>query len=233
MKKTIIFLILKIVDSKILYGNVYKSIRWLSPSGQLEESWVPSSGFDVNANAYKVPVLDESGNDDSDLANSCNTSKEKLVRRQKIAGINIVNFPCGTIVDAAELYGSESLSQVVLPLYSLMKISSIQNDVKVLIHDNACRFSAFVKKRSKQNPIMEHISGLDMRLDRHHYKNHVGENCRANHDPDMCQLLQNVNTSIMEQVNAWFGRFRHSARYMNQARFSFYYSRSAFITNEA
>ena len=61
----------------------------------MEESWVPSSGFDVNANAYKVPVLDESGNHDSDSANSCNISKEKLVRRQKIAGINIVTFLLG------------------------------------------------------------------------------------------------------------------------------------------
>ena len=79
---------------------------------------------------------------------------------------------------------------------------------------------------------MEHISGLDMRVDRHHYKNHVGENCRANHDPDMCQLLQNVNTSIMEQVNAWFGRFRHSARYMNQARFSFFVLLVCHINNK-
>ena len=190
-------------------------------------------GLHIDPKAYKLPSITDNllNPEIEEMATGCNTSKEKLVRRQKIAGVNIISFPCGTILSVDELYGSESLSQVLLPLYSLFKNESLRKDVKVLIHDNACRFSAFVKKRAKDNDIMSHLSSLDMRVDRHHYKNHVGEKCKQNHNPDECSLLEGVNTSCMEQVNSWFGRYRHSARYMNQARFSFYLLLACHLNN--
>ena len=172
----------------------------MSSDGKIEESWIPGSGFSVNPGAFSIPTLEPDDFTD-ELAFSCNTSKEKHVQRLKIAGINIVSFPCGTIVDVAELYGSESLSQVLLPLHSLMKIPSIRRDVKVLIHDNACRFKAFVSNRVESSSVMKHIDSLDMRVDRHHYRNHTGKKCTQNHNPDKCPLLKDVNTSVMEQVN--------------------------------
>ena len=137
----------------------------MGTDGKREEAWVPKLGFDINPLAYDIPSLDVDP-EDNELAFSCNTSKDKHVQRTKIAGVNIVSFPCGTIVDVQELYGSESLSQVLLPLHGLMKIPSIKRDVKVLIHDNACRFSAFVQNRASGNEIMQHIASLDMRVDR-------------------------------------------------------------------
>ena len=126
---------------------------------------------------------------------------------------------------------SESLSQVLLPLYALMKNEGLRDDVKVLIHDNGCKFAGFVQKRKDISPIMAHLASLDVRVDRHHYKNHIGEKCKQNHNPDHCSMLEGVNTSCMEQVNSWFGRYRHSARYMNQARFSFYLLLACHLNN--
>ena len=148
---------LQVVGSRIIYGTEYKLLRWMSGDGKIEEAWIPSTGFDVNPTAFDVPTM-EVESESSELAFSCNTSKEKNVQRQKIAGVNIVSFPCGTIVDVQELYGSESLTQVLLPLHTLMKIPSIKNDVRVLIHDNACRFSAFVQNRGGTSSIMQHIA---------------------------------------------------------------------------
>jgi len=216
-----------------MFGCSYQHIRWLTPDGKAEESWIPSQGFNIDPKAYKLPSLNDDLIDPNDdvFSNSCNTSKEKNVRRKKTAGINIVTFPCGTILSCDELYGSESLSQVLLPIYSLMKQPDLQRDVRVLIHDNACRFAAFLKKRIGANHILQHLYDLDIRVDRHHFKNHIGEKCKANHNPDDCELLDGVNTSIMEQVNSWFGRYRHSARYMNSARFAFYLLLACHLNN--
>ena len=210
----------QIVETRLMYGTMYHLVRWISIDGTREESWLPVDGFHINPKAYKLPSVKDNLLDPGleEIATGCNTSKEKFVRRLKIAGINIVSFPCGIILSVDELYGSESLSQVLLPIYSLMKDAGLREDVKVLIHDNACKFAAFVKNRAGSNEIMSHLANLDMRVDRHHFKNHVGEKCKKNHNPDDCEVLDGVNTSIMEQTNSWFGRYRHSARYMNQAR---------------
>jgi hypothetical protein len=217
----------------MMFGSEYHLICWLSCDGERKESWIPSIGHQVNANAYNMPTVNGNFVDPEldEISESCNTAKDKHVKRIKIAGVNIITFPCGTILSVEELYGSESLSQVLLPLYSLMKSEDLQRDVKVLIHDNACRFAAFVKKRSAATPLMQHLADLDMRVDRHHFKNHVGLKCRKNHNPDSCELLKDTNTSVMEQVNNWFGRYRHSARYMNQARFSFYLLLACHLNN--
>ena len=101
----------------------------------------------------------------------------------------------------------------------------------VLVHDNACKFAAFVKNRKELSPIMSHLASHDYRVDRHHYKNHIGATCKKNNNPDDCELLDGVNTSVMEQVNAWFGRYRHSARYMNAPRFNLYLPLACHLNN--
>ena len=216
-----------------MFGKTYNLIRWLSLDGKKVESWVPACGLNVDPKAYSMPKIPESMPlfKDVDYDSPCNTSKEKHVRRQKIAGMNIILFPCGTILSVDELFGSESLSQVLLPLYALMKNEGLRNDVKVLIHDNGCKFAGFVQKRKDLSPIMAHLAALDVRVDRHHYKNHIGDKCKRNHNPDDCPMLEGVNSSCMEQVNSWFGRYRHSARYMNQARFSFYLLLACHLNN--
>ena len=226
--------VVQVVDTKCIHGTKYFRVRWLSTNGGRKESWIPEVGFKVNPLAYKSSTFADISKeaDEVEKLSGCNTSKDKMVRRQKIAGINIVVFPCGTILSMDELFGCESLSQVLLPLYSLFEDPSLRRDVKVLMHDNACKFATFVKKRKDGNEIMEHIASLDMRVDRHHYKNHVERKCKLYHNPDDCPLLEDVNTSVMEQVNSWFGRYRHSARYMNHARFPFYLLVACHLNNK-
>ena len=53
------------------------------------------------------------------------------------------------------------------------KIAGMIDDVKVFIHDNACRFGAFVRNRKSKSPLMEKLAGIDMLVDRHHFRNHL------------------------------------------------------------
>ena len=57
----------------------------------------------------------------------------------------------------------------------------------VLVHDNACKFAAFVKNRHDLSPIMTHLASLDYRVDRHHFK--VGSIFLQNH---LSCLLSNM-----------------------------------------
>ena len=79
-----------------------------------------------------------------------------------------------------------------------------------------------MRKRREATDEMKHLASLDFRVDRHHFANHIGVACRQNHNPEESEHLRNVNTSVMEQLNSWFGRYRHSARYMNGPRFYLY-----------
>ena len=170
-----------------MFGNKYNLVKWYTLKGDRKECWVTESGSQSKETAIPSDLPDP---EIAELVDSCNTSKDKRFRRVKIAGVNIVTFPCGQILSVDQLYGSESLSQVLLPVYALMKNPELKSNVKTIIHDNACKFAAFVKKRRAKSDIMEHLATLDYRVDRHHFKNHVGEKCRKLHDPDKCDLLR-------------------------------------------
>ena len=91
-------------------------------NGKRRERWVAEQA-EGNITELVDPALDE-------LAKDCNTDKDKFKRKTKIAGINVVTFPCGTILSVEELFGCESLSQVLLPVYSLMSLPSLRDSVK-------------------------------------------------------------------------------------------------------
>ena len=184
----------------------YCLVRWLGKSGQSKECWVAAEGLTISKKAHimaKIQAETFTCVDDEtvNLESSCNTSKEKNLRKTKVAGVNILVFPCGYILGFDELFGSESLTQVLLPLAKLMQQPRMLDDIKVFVHDNACRMAAFIKNRSSDNEFMRKLSMIDMRVDRQHFKNHVGSICRTKHNPDTCPSLLGVNTSRMEQVS--------------------------------
>ena len=184
----------------------YCLVRWLAKEGKQQECWVPAAGLTVSRKAHTLANVQKAASTDIDdevasLATDCNTAKDKKTRRIKVAGVNILTYPCGQILAVDELYGSESLTQVLIPLFNLMCIPQMQDDVQVLVHDNACRLAAFIKNRNSDSEVLQKLMKIDMRCDRHHFRNHTGKLCRRLHNPDTCPELNNVNTSRMEQVN--------------------------------
>ena len=113
---------LKPKERRFMFGQYYLLIETVDGRGKRVEQWVAEAA-NVETNQLEDPALLE-------LAEGCNTDKDKFSRRTKIAGINVVTFPCGTILSVEELFGSESLSQVLLPIYSLMNIKVIRDHVR-------------------------------------------------------------------------------------------------------
>ena len=105
-----------------MFGEKYLLVETVDARGRRVEQWVAEKS-NVGDAQLDDPALIE-------LAEGCNTDKDKFARRTKIAGINVVSFPCGIILSIEELFGSESLSQVLLPVYSLMNIPAIRQNVK-------------------------------------------------------------------------------------------------------
>ena len=105
-----------------MFGEKYVLIASLDSSGKKKEQWVVENRIDQPTEYIDPSLVEPAGN--------CNTDKDKYVRKSKIAGINIVSYPCGTILSMEELFGSESLSQVLLPVQSLMKYEAIRDNVK-------------------------------------------------------------------------------------------------------
>ena len=104
-----------------MFGRNYTLIKRLDENGNNVEQWVLDGSPELSD--MVDPALAE-------MAESCNTDKDKYVRKSKIAGVNIVSRPCGIILSMEELYGSESLSQVLLPIHSLMNSSSLKRDIR-------------------------------------------------------------------------------------------------------
>ena len=104
----------------MMFGQQYLLMQTHDGHGNRTEQWVLDDHKDSN---MVDPALLK-------LAHGCNTSKDKHFRKTKIAGINVVSRPCGIILSMEELYGSESLSQVLLPIHSLMKMPSVKDNVK-------------------------------------------------------------------------------------------------------
>ena len=105
-----------------MFGEQYLLMETTDVNGKRCEQWVAEQAKGNKTNLVD-PALDE-------LAKGCNTDKDKYKRKTKVAGMNIVSFPCGTILSIEELFGCESLSQVLLPLYSLMSFSTLRQSVK-------------------------------------------------------------------------------------------------------
>jgi hypothetical protein len=115
------------------------------------------------------------------------------------SGVNIVTYPCGFILSVSELYCSESLSQVFLPIHELMSYPTMQNNVKCFVHDNGCHFKKFLTKRRELSSVTAIMDEVDIAIDRLHFRNHIDQYCKDNYNPDKKEILNGVNTSIMEQ----------------------------------
>ena len=106
-----------------MFGATYSLVKSRKEDGSHSERWIPVNPTKEKAAELVDPELEH-------LAVDCKTDKDRKVKRTKIAGINVVSFPCGTILSMEELFGSESLSQVLLPINNLMTNETLRRDVK-------------------------------------------------------------------------------------------------------
>ncbi len=59
-------------------------------------------------------------------------------------------------------------------------------------------------------------------IDRLHIKNHVRKDCHTIYNADLHNELFEINSVVCEEVNYWFGFYKHAMKHMNNIRFNFF-----------
>ncbi len=95
-----------------------------------------------------------------------------------------------------------------------------------ILYDDACHLSKYVtnKASEKFNNTTERgkiIASSIIACDRFHFCSHVDPWCKSHCDPDLYEGLKGVNTSVTEEINYWFGGFKHAFKHMNYDRYHF------------
>ena len=156
----------------------------------------------------------------------CNTNKHfktPYVKKSKTKGLLISSYNCSIINGYREIFGSESISQVVI--YYLDLISNCDTELpEYFIYDDACHVKRFVEKRnfskiSSRASILFHKKHY---IDKLHFLNHKDAWCEKNCNPNKVDDLKNINTVVQEQINYWAGGYKHMLKHMNYYRFNFF-----------
>ncbi len=155
----------------------------------------------------------------------CNTNKEErfpCANKTKTRGILLATYNCGIIVSYRELFGSESITQVVL--FYLDLISICQKLPEYFIYDDACHLKQYMNNRNFEN-ITERTNTLFKKthvIDKMHILNHKSKWCLKYCNPYLIKDLNEINTVSCEQTNFWAGKFKHCTKHLNYSRFSFF-----------
>jgi hypothetical protein len=188
----------------------------------------------------------------SDL--SCGTSKASWEKagqtsRLRTAGVFALMRPCGVIASLRELYGTESMSQVVCILMNLREVHG--REWEAIGYDDACHLHKFIHNRKRQetyagNILWEELSRVKCFVDRFHYGNHTDKWCMTNMDPERAEMLpilrrfgpqgealDKVNTQICEETFSWMKGYKNSTRQMGEARFRWFLLRLCWMRNDA
>ena len=92
-----------------------------------------------------------------------------------------------------------------------------------MLYDNGCKLRKYIEEKSTtvKTVRFEKLKSKTILVDRFHFKSHVDLYCKKNCNPDKYAELIEINTSIAEQINSWFSRYKF-IKYMNRERFLFF-----------
>ena len=122
----------------------------------------------------------------------------------------------------SEIFQHETVKQAFIFALTVLENSKINPNV--LIYDNGCKLKKYIEKKSNyvQTPRFDKLKKMKIMVDRFHFKSHVDQYCNKNCNPYKCLELVDLNTSVAEQINSWFSRYKYITKYMNFERFVFF-----------
>lgn len=131
-------------------------------------------------------------------------------------------YSCGIICGYKEILGAmENVSEATCFLLDFIEQS--YHKPSILIYDNACKVSKYSENHSAKNTERSiHLDKMEHVIDKFHFKNHTEPDCKKYCNPHSLSVLNNLNTSVCEQTNFWFGRYKHMLKSMKLVRFHFF-----------
>tara|TARA_B110000046_G_scaffold77667_1_gene85770 strand:- start:565 stop:1554 length:990 start_codon:yes stop_codon:yes gene_type:complete len=164
-------------------------------------------------------------------------------------GLLVFNRSCVQVVDFDELFGSESLSQVVFALLKLLHdCPGLLDALTCLAYDDACHLLKFLELRGDVPQYAELTGRVDagklaVFVDVAHFDvahKNSDTYCRTftnPHLPRIAKLRKNQNGEAAEQSNAWLSRFKLIVRQMSPSRYRafllfMFWARNTRIVNE-
>ena len=183
-------------------------------------AWVHADVVDVGAiRAYERTLLRKKKSQAEE--GSCNKDDwkdiDETVVGHKNAGCLVAVTPCLQIAAITPLWGSESITQLLL---FLLALQTLFTDLAYVIYDNACPVARHLRKRLRENPpadpenpAWKWLIALTWVIDRLHFTYH--KSCRdinsswyvAGVDARDYPVLKGVDTEAAEQIfslaNRW------------------------------
>jgi len=149
------------------------------------------------------------------------------------AGIAAVLLRCGIVVNWAEMYSHESLTQMYLLIIFTFGRGKDVERLKYLGYDRACGLHPFMQKLAEKNVMfakyfLKHVHFL---VDRFHVSKHtekccmpVANNPLCKYNPDLPEFkeVSGVNTECAEQAFRWLNKLKFSVRQMSRYRYNFF-----------
>lgn len=158
---------------------------------------------------------------------TCNSSKMltlPCIKKNRTVGVFLGCYNCGIIASYKEIFCHETIAQAVV--LSMQTIEYCEHWPRFLIYDDGCTFAKYVMNKASQLFSKSTFRAIKLAetitvVDRFHFKSHVDVWCKKFCDPDLYDELKEVNTSVCEETNFWFGRYKHTFKHMNYERFHF------------
>ena len=163
-------------------------------------------------------IVDEYMKKVNNNSETCEIDKNICLFKRQTAGLIVMIYSCGIVLNYDEMIRSESLSSVSNLLIKSNKLSG--NDLKFAIYDNGCHLGASVEAKEEQN---EYISNIKFVIDRFHQYNHKRPICKSKYSCDLYTELDDINSEICEQKFSHLRRFKTITKHMSRFHFEFFY----------
>ena len=134
--------------------------------------------------------------------------------------IFIASWPCGVVTLFAEIFGTESCSQVHGILSDFLYRHQVLLDW--FLYDDVCHLYPYSINNATYSKATEYLASVKMQVDKLHIANHVGKWCLENCDPRKEKALTKVNSVVCEQKFSRTNCYKN-VKCMNWEHFNLYF----------
>lgn len=147
----------------------------------------------------------------------CQIDKDLCYYKRQTAGLVVMIYGCGIVLNYDEMIRSESISSVSNILINSNKL--IGNNLQFAVYDNGCHLGTSVENLEHD----EHISNMKFVIDRFHQYNHKRPICKTKYSCDLYPELDELNSEICEQKFRHLRLFKSITKHMGRFHFEFFY----------